>query len=92
MTGLNGNNALGIVSYNIGAAGSTFFGADAPASGGFALSLQAAIYGQVAKGEGKIVSKPRIAAQSGASAKIITGDALPILTSDLDLLSSGGRS
>jgi general secretion pathway protein D len=44
-------------------------------------SLQAAIYAQVQKGHGRIVSKPRISAQSGSSAKIITGDALPILTS-----------
>jgi general secretion pathway protein D len=44
-------------------------------------SLQAAIYAQVQKGEGRIVSRPRIAAQSGGTAKIITGDALPILTS-----------
>lgn len=43
--------------------------------------LQAAIYAQVEKGEGRIVSRPRIAAQSGSTAKIITGDALPILTS-----------
>jgi general secretion pathway protein D len=43
--------------------------------------LQAAIYAQVVKGEGRIVSRPRIAAQSGSTAKIITGDALPILTS-----------
>ena len=43
--------------------------------------VQAAIYAQVQKGEGRIVSRPRIAAQSGATAKIITGDALPILTS-----------
>ncbi|GAA4029151.1 hypothetical protein GCM10022281_05350 [Sphingomonas rosea] len=43
--------------------------------------LQAAIYAQVQKGEGRIVSRPRIAAQSGSAAKIITGDALPILTS-----------
>ena len=43
--------------------------------------LQAALYAQIQKGQGKIVSKPRIAAQSGSSAKIITGDALPILTS-----------
>lgn len=42
--------------------------------------LQAAIYAQVEKGEGRILSRPRIAAQSGSSAKIITGDALPILT------------
>lgn len=44
------------------------------------VSLQAAVYAQVQKGEGRIVSKPRIAAQSGSTAKIITGDALPILT------------
>jgi general secretion pathway protein D len=43
-------------------------------------SLQAAIYAQVQKGHGRIVSRPRISAQSGSSAKIITGDALPILT------------
>jgi general secretion pathway protein D len=43
--------------------------------------LQAALYAQISKGKGKIVSKPRIAAQSGGTAKIITGDALPILTS-----------
>jgi general secretion pathway protein D len=42
--------------------------------------LQAAIYAQVERGEGRIVSRPRIAAQSGSTAKIITGDALPILT------------
>jgi general secretion pathway protein D len=44
-------------------------------------SLQAALYAQVQAGHGRIVSKPRIAAQSGSTAKIITGDALPILTS-----------
>lgn len=44
------------------------------------VSLQAAIYAEVQKGEGRILSRPRISAQSGASAKIITGDALPILT------------
>ncbi len=43
-------------------------------------ALQAALYAQIQKGQGKIVSKPRIASQSGSTAKIITGDALPILT------------
>lgn len=42
--------------------------------------IQAAIFAQIQKGEGRIVSRPRIAAQSGSTAKIITGDALPILT------------
>ncbi len=45
------------------------------------FSLQAAVYAQVQQGEGRIVSAPRIAAQSGSTAKITTGDALPILTS-----------
>ena len=45
------------------------------------LQLQAAISAQVQNGQGRIVSRPRIAAQSGSTAKIITGDALPILTS-----------
>ena len=43
--------------------------------------VQAALYAQVQKGNGRIVSTPRIAAQSGDTAKILTGDALPILTS-----------
>ncbi len=43
-------------------------------------AVQAAIYAQVLKGDGRIVSRPRIAAQSGSTAKIITGDAIPILT------------
>lgn len=52
------------------------------------FGLQAAIYAQISKGNGRIVSKPRIAAQSGSTAKIITGDALPILTSILSGLSN----
>ncbi|WP_271077234.1 type II secretion system protein GspD [Aurantiacibacter sp. MUD61] len=45
------------------------------------FTLQAAVYAQIQQGEGRIVSAPRIAAQSGSTAKITTGDALPILTS-----------
>ena len=52
-----------------------------PISGYTSVSVQAAIFAQVQKGEGRIISRPRISAQSGSSAKIITGDALPILTS-----------
>jgi len=52
-----------------------------PRLGGVSASFQVALYAQIAKGEGQIVSKPRISAQSGATAKIVTGDALPILTS-----------
>jgi|KBSSwiStaDraftv2_1062776.scaffolds.fasta_scaffold20226_2 general secretion pathway protein D len=45
------------------------------------VSFQASLYAQIQKGNGRIVSRPRISAQSGSTAKIITGDALPILTS-----------
>ncbi len=45
------------------------------------FQFQAALNAQIQKGNGRIVSRPRISAQSGSTAKIITGDALPILTS-----------
>lgn len=54
---------------------------DTPKHGGVNAAFQVALYAQIAKGQGRIVSKPRISAQSGESAKIVTGDALPILTS-----------
>ena len=56
------------------------FGQQATNHALYSGQLQAAIYAQVQDGRGRIVSKPRIAAPSGGSAKIITGDALPILT------------
>lgn len=57
-------------------AGGTFVGGHLSSVG-----LQAAISAQITKGQGRIVSRPRISALSGSTAKIITGDALPILTS-----------
>jgi general secretion pathway protein D len=72
----NGQIAVGGLSIN---SSNLPFGADANRvypSG----AVQAAIYAQVLKGDGRIVSRPRIAAQSGSTAKIITGDAIPILT------------
>ena len=75
----NGNGQIGAVSvaYSKGYPGLE----DTPHLGGTSASFQVALYAQIAKGEGQIVSKPRISAQSGATAKIVTGDALPILTS-----------
>jgi general secretion pathway protein D len=75
----NSNNQLAVATFQTGAyiPPGTWGGGDQLAS----ASLQAAISAQVTKGNGRIVSKPRISAQSGSSAKIITGDALPILTS-----------
>jgi general secretion pathway protein D len=76
----NGNGQIALFSVQSGQYVPSGFSAG---SGGLLTSgqLQAAISAQVSKGNGKIVSRPRIAALSGSSAKIITGDALPILTS-----------
>ncbi|MBW8882449.1 MAG: hypothetical protein JF615_13825 [Asticcacaulis sp.] len=75
----NGSNqiATGSFFYSKGYPGFS----DTPRHGGVIANFQVALYAQIAKGEGRIVSKPRISAQSGATAKIVTGDALPILTS-----------
>jgi general secretion pathway protein D len=81
--GIDFNNANG----QVGTAAYTLAQGDLPgvtntsANGGRVVNLQAAIYAQISKGQGKIISRPRIAAQNGSTAKIITGDALPILTS-----------
>jgi general secretion pathway protein D len=44
-------------------------------------NLQASVYDVVSRGGGTILARPRIVAQSGASASILTGDAIPIVTS-----------
>jgi general secretion pathway protein D len=79
--GLDFNNAasqIGVATFQTG----QFIPAGLPTEHPLtSASLQGAIYAQVQAGRGRIVSKPRIAAQSGSEAKIITGDALPILTS-----------
>lgn len=79
--GIDLNNAAGQIAVGTLQTGANVpFGTD-PETELVSGALQATIYAQVLKGEGRIVSRPRIAAQSGATAKIITGDALPILTS-----------
>lgn len=78
--GLDFNNSSGqlaVATYQRG----SFVPIGQSSSGLTSVALQAAIYAQVNAGHGRIVSKPRIAAQSGSTAKIVTGDALPILTS-----------
>jgi general secretion pathway protein D len=73
----NANGQIGVVTYQRG----QFIPPGVPAGDHLAsVSFQAALYAQINKGNGRILSKPRIAAQSGSTAKIITGDALPILT------------
>ena len=44
------------------------------------LSLQAQIYDVVSHGGGRLIARPRVVAQNGASASILTGDAIPIVT------------
>jgi general secretion pathway protein D len=76
----NGNGQIALFAVQ---SGQFVPGGFSPNGGGVLTSgqLQAAISAQVSKGNGKIVSRPRIAALSGSTAKIITGEALPILTS-----------
>jgi general secretion pathway protein D len=82
----NANGQVGLVTFHSGEAiiPGVVQGCDSAGSNcsGHVTSagFQAALYAQISKGNGRIVSRPRIAAQSGSTAKIITGDAIPILT------------
>ena len=79
--GIDFNNANGQIAVgSVQRGGFAPFGADLKQNV-LSGSVQAALYAQVQRGNGRIVSTPRIAAQSGQTAKILTGDALPILTS-----------
>jgi general secretion pathway protein D len=75
----NANGQVGVVNVTSGSYSQPGL-SNNPLHGVVSATLQAALYAQVQTGHGRIVSKPRIAAQSGGEAKIITGDALPILT------------
>ena len=73
----NANGQLGVATFQSG----QFIPPGIPTGNRLSsFQFQAALYAEIQKGNGRIVSKPRIAAQSGSTAKIITGDALPILT------------
>lgn len=82
----NSNGQIGLITFHSGEAILPGFSQGCSSGGGncsshvISAGFQAALYAQVSKGNGRIISKPRIAAQSGSTAKIITGDALPILT------------
>ena len=45
------------------------------------FSLAANLHAQITLGNARVISKPRILAQSGQPASILTGDAIPIVTS-----------
>jgi general secretion pathway protein D len=73
----NANGQIGVVTFQSG----QYIPPGVPAGAHLtSAAFQAALYAQIQKGNGRIISKPRIAAMSGSTAKIITGDALPILT------------
>ena len=73
----NANGQIGVVTFQSG----QYIPPGVPAGDHLSsAAFQAALYAQISKGNGRIISKPRIAAMSGSTAKIITGDALPILT------------
>ncbi|NJM51687.1 MAG: type II and III secretion system protein [Sphingomonadales bacterium] len=78
--GLNFNNGNGQIGVATGQLGQFVPFGLPPETFLKSAALQVALYAQIEKGNGRILSKPRIAAQSGSSAKIITGDALPIIT------------
>ena len=42
-------------------------------------NLQAAVYAQIQKGQGRTIARPRITALDGTSAQIITGNQIPII-------------
>ena len=76
----------GVIANASGGAGSTTTG-----GGGYTVKslstaqgsvyFQGNLYAAVTEGNARIIAKPRILAQSGQQASILTGDALPILTS-----------
>ncbi len=49
-------------------------------TGQAALGLQAAVYAQILKGEGRTIARPRITALDGTSASIVTGNQIPIIS------------
>lgn len=44
------------------------------------VTLQAQLFAQIQRGNGRLLAKPRLQTLSGTSASILTGDALPIIT------------
>jgi general secretion pathway protein D len=56
------------------------------------VNLQAVLFAQVSLGNAKIIAKPRILAQSGQPASILTGDAIPIITSVVFANSGAGAA
>jgi len=85
--GLDLADQNGIIATTAGASSSS----TTPSGGGFqigtgripsaSVTFNATLYAQIQRGNGRVLSKPRILAQSGQPASILTGDAIPIFTS-----------
>jgi general secretion pathway protein D len=67
----NGNSQIATVSYALNHGGFPNL-TDTARNGAVSANLQAAVYAQIKNGQGRIVSKPRIAAQSGSTARFST--------------------
>jgi general secretion pathway protein D len=79
---------LGIDFSPQGTFGQTTFSARSLSVPTATASFTQALYAQIAKGNGRIVAKPRIMTLSGTTASILTGDAIPIITT-ISLPSTG---
>jgi len=65
---------------NSGVFGATTYTIKNLQTGQGSIGLAANIYAQVIDGNGRVIAKPRILAQSGQQASILTGDAIPVIT------------
>ena len=72
----NGNGAIATGSASLGPLGGTT-GFTAP---NLTAQLQAQVFATIENGGGQILATPRVLAVNGASAQILSGDALPILS------------
>jgi len=73
-------NANGRSSSSSGASAGNGYTLGTGQFGSGAATLNALLYAQITQGNGRVIAKPRILAQSGQQASILTGDAIPILT------------
>ncbi|MDQ2858319.1 MAG: hypothetical protein M3R53_06665 [Candidatus Eremiobacteraeota bacterium] len=73
-------NANGRSSSSTGASAGNGYTLGTGQLGSGAATLNALLYAQITQGNGRVIAKPRILAQSGQQASILTGDAIPILT------------
>ncbi len=64
----------------VGSAGGTLTSGSLPA---FHAGFQANLFATISKGEGRILATPRILALNGTPAQILTGDALPIVSTTI---------